>query len=57
MNLINFKILETLLFKKTTNRLPDIKNLKFKELFNVPKFKEYKNHFPYFLLRLPVLYA
>ena len=44
-----FKILETLSVNTTTIRLWDIENVKFTELFNVRKFKEYDNNFTNFL--------
>ena len=39
------KILDTF----SVNRLRDIENLKYTELFHVRKFKEYENNFPNFL--------
>ena len=48
------KILETLSVN-TTNRLRNIENIKFMELFNVSKFKEYENNSPNFLFRLSAL--
>ena len=54
MNFINSTILEILSVwdTTTTNRLCDIENLKFMELFNVSKFKKYKNNFSNFLFCL-----